>query len=139
MPCLGIDEKAFKKGQSTMAMLFDLDNSTVEAISEGNSTELGVACLSQLSRNRQSMVQEGTASRALGSPNRRRSNGLFQSLAPTRDSYKTQADEESSSDYQRETAKCCQLLHPSNHRCGGRRDQQKNNGYQTQSWRMQKP
>jgi len=29
MPRLGIDEKAFKKGQSYMTMLFDLDNSTV--------------------------------------------------------------------------------------------------------------
>ena len=49
MPRLGIDEKAFKKGQRYMTMLFDLDNSTVEAISEGNNTESGIACFSQLS------------------------------------------------------------------------------------------
>lgn len=49
MPRLGIDEKAFKKGQSYMTMLFDLDNSTVEAISEGNNTESAKACFSQLS------------------------------------------------------------------------------------------
>ncbi len=49
MPRIGIDEKAFKKGQSYMTMLFDPDNSTVEAISGGNNTESGIACFSQLS------------------------------------------------------------------------------------------
>ncbi len=54
---LGIDEKAFKKGQSYMTMLFDLDNSTVEAISEGNNTESGIACFSQLSSDQLEAVE----------------------------------------------------------------------------------
>ena len=57
MPRLGIDEKAFKKGQSYMTMLFDLDNSTVEAISEGNNTESGIACFSQLSTDQINAVE----------------------------------------------------------------------------------
>lgn len=57
MPRLGIDEKAFKKGQSYMTMLFDLDNSTVEAISEGNNTESGIACFSQLSADQINAVE----------------------------------------------------------------------------------
>jgi transposase len=32
MPRIGIDEKAFRKGQSYITMIYDLDNSTVEAI-----------------------------------------------------------------------------------------------------------
>ena len=34
MPRLGIDEKAFRKGQNYVTMLYDLDNSTVEAAKE---------------------------------------------------------------------------------------------------------
>jgi transposase len=49
LPRIGIDEKAFAKGQSYMTLLYDLDNSTVEAISDGNDTESGKACFSQLS------------------------------------------------------------------------------------------
>ena len=49
LPRLGIDEKAFLKGQNYITLLYDLDNSTVEAISDGNDTESGIACLSQLS------------------------------------------------------------------------------------------
>lgn len=48
-PRLGIDEKAFAKGQSYVTLLVDLDKSTVEAISDGNSTESAKACFSQLS------------------------------------------------------------------------------------------
>jgi transposase len=33
---MGMDEKAFAKGQSYLTLLVDLDRSTVEAISEGN-------------------------------------------------------------------------------------------------------
>ncbi len=33
LPRIGIDEKAFAKGQSYVSMIYDLDNSTVEAIS----------------------------------------------------------------------------------------------------------
>lgn len=49
MPRIGIDEKAFAKGQSYVTVLYDLDNSTVEAISDGNDTDSGIACFSQLS------------------------------------------------------------------------------------------
>lgn len=48
LPRVGIDEKAFKKGQSYLTLLYDLDQSTVEAISEGNDTESENACFSQL-------------------------------------------------------------------------------------------
>lgn len=49
MPRLGIDEKAFRKGQNYVTMIYDLDNSTVEAISDGNDTESGNQCFAQLS------------------------------------------------------------------------------------------
>ncbi len=49
IPRLGIDEKAFLKGQNYLTLLYDLDRSTVEAISDGNDTNAGIACLSQLS------------------------------------------------------------------------------------------
>ena len=49
MPRLGIDEKAFAKGQSYITLLYDLDTRTVEAISEGHDTESAVACFSSLS------------------------------------------------------------------------------------------
>jgi len=49
LPKIGIDEKAFAKGQSYVSMIYDLENSTVEAIQEGRDTEAAVACFSQLS------------------------------------------------------------------------------------------
>lgn len=49
LPRIGIDEKAFAKGHSYITLLYDLDHSTVEAISDGNDTESGRACFSQLS------------------------------------------------------------------------------------------
>jgi transposase len=49
VPRLGIDEKAYPKGQSYITLLYDLDDSAVEAISDGNDTESGIARLSQLS------------------------------------------------------------------------------------------
>lgn len=49
MPRIGIDEKAFRKGQSYITLLYDIDRSTVEAISDGNDAESGNACFSQLS------------------------------------------------------------------------------------------
>lgn len=49
MPRIGIDEKSFRKGQDYITLLYDLDNSTVEAIADGCSTESGNACFSQLS------------------------------------------------------------------------------------------
>ncbi len=49
LPRIGIDEKAFRKGQNYITLLYDLDQSTVEAISDGNDTASGNACFSQLS------------------------------------------------------------------------------------------
>ncbi|WP_436717197.1 ISL3 family transposase [Roseiconus lacunae] len=51
MPRIGIDEKAFKKGHSYITLLYDLDNSTVEAVSEGNDAEAAKACFSELSED----------------------------------------------------------------------------------------
>ncbi len=48
LPRIGIDEKAFAKGHDYMTLLYDLDNSTVEAISEGRDADSGIACISQL-------------------------------------------------------------------------------------------
>lgn len=49
LPRIGIDEKAFRKGQDYLTLLYDLDHSTVEAIADGNDTASGNACFSQLS------------------------------------------------------------------------------------------
>jgi transposase len=49
LPRIGIDEKAFAKGHDYLTLLYDLDASTVEAISDGHDTESGIACFSQLS------------------------------------------------------------------------------------------
>jgi transposase len=49
IPRLGIDEKAFKKGHSYVTLLYDIDNSTVVAISQGNDADAAKACFSQLS------------------------------------------------------------------------------------------
>lgn len=54
---IGIDEKAFSKGQSYLSLLYDLDKSTVEAISDGHDTESGIACFSQLSAEQIDSVQ----------------------------------------------------------------------------------
>ena len=48
-PRLGIDEKSFAKGQSYFTLLYDLDRSTVEVISEGHDTQAADACFSELS------------------------------------------------------------------------------------------
>ena len=57
LPRIGIDEKAFSKGQSYVTLLYDLDNSTVEAIAEGNDTESGNACFSELSEDQINSVE----------------------------------------------------------------------------------
>jgi len=57
MPRIGIDEKAFRKGQNYITMIYDLDNSTVEAISDGNDTESGNRCFSQLSQDQLNGVE----------------------------------------------------------------------------------
>jgi transposase len=45
---IGIDEKSFKKGHSYITLIYDLDNSTVEAIAEGRDEQAANACFSQL-------------------------------------------------------------------------------------------
>lgn len=57
MPRIGIDEKAFKKGHSYITLLYDLDNSTVEAISEGNDADAAKACFSELSEDQIEAVE----------------------------------------------------------------------------------
>jgi len=57
MPRIGIDEKAFRKGQNYITLLYDLDRSTVEAISDGNDTQSGNACFSQLSKQQIDSVE----------------------------------------------------------------------------------
>ena len=57
MPRIGIDEKAFRKGHNYITMLYDLERSTVEAISDGNDTESGNACFSQLSEEQLGSVE----------------------------------------------------------------------------------
>lgn len=57
IPRIGIDEKAFRKGQNYITLLYDLDTSTVEAIADGNSTESGNDCFSQLSEAQRGSVQ----------------------------------------------------------------------------------
>lgn len=57
LPRIGIDEKAFLKGQSYVSMIYDLDNSTVEAISDGNDTDAAIACFSQLSKEQIDSVE----------------------------------------------------------------------------------
>jgi transposase len=49
IPHLGIDEKAFAKGQSYLTLLVNLDDSTVEAIAEGNDVAGAQNCFAQLS------------------------------------------------------------------------------------------
>ena len=57
LPRIGIDEKAFAKGQSFVSLIYDLDNSTVEAISDGRDTEAAIACFSQLSEKQIQSVE----------------------------------------------------------------------------------
>jgi transposase len=45
---IGIDEKSFKKGHSYITLIYDLDNSTVEAIAEGQDEAAANECFSQL-------------------------------------------------------------------------------------------
>jgi hypothetical protein len=48
LPRIGIDEKAFSKGKRYLTILFDLDNSTVEAIAEGRDVQAAKASFSSL-------------------------------------------------------------------------------------------
>jgi transposase len=57
MPLIGIDEKAFRKGQSYITMIYDFEKRTVQAISDGNSIDSGNQCFSQLSEDQIEGVQ----------------------------------------------------------------------------------
>ncbi|MEI8018406.1 MAG: ISL3 family transposase [Schlesneria sp.] len=57
MPWVGIDEKAFLKGQNYITLVYDLDHSTVEAISDGNDTEAGLKALSELSESQLQSIE----------------------------------------------------------------------------------
>jgi transposase len=57
MPRIGIDEKAFAKRHKYVTLIYDLDHSTVEAISDGNDTQAGIACFSQLSNDQLAAVE----------------------------------------------------------------------------------
>jgi transposase len=57
LPRIGIDEKAFSKGQSYVTIVYNLDESTVEAIQEGHDVEAAKACLSQLNEQQIQSVQ----------------------------------------------------------------------------------
>ncbi len=56
-PRIGIDEKAFRKGHNYITLIYDIDNSTVEAIADGSSTESANACFSQLSEEQLESVE----------------------------------------------------------------------------------
>jgi transposase len=57
LPRIGIDEKAFAKGQSYISRIYNLDKSTVEAISDGHDLDAAVACFSQLSQEQFQSVE----------------------------------------------------------------------------------
>jgi transposase len=57
MPRIGIDEKAFRKGHSYITLIYDLDRSTVEAISDDNDIHAGNTAFSQLSEDQLARVE----------------------------------------------------------------------------------
>ena len=57
LPRIGIDVKAFAKGRKFVSFLYNLDNSTVEAIEEGHDTEAVKSCFSQLSQEQFQSVE----------------------------------------------------------------------------------
>lgn len=57
LPKIGIDEKAFAKGQNYISLLYNLETSTVEAISDGNDAQAGVECFSSLSQKQIDSVE----------------------------------------------------------------------------------
>lgn len=58
LPRIGVDERAFAKGQSYITLLDDLDYRTNRAISDGNDTNARVECLSQLSEQQNNRPEE---------------------------------------------------------------------------------
>ncbi len=57
IPQIGIDEKAFAQGHSYITLLVDIDNSTVEAIADGNDIESAKACFSKLTESQLNTVE----------------------------------------------------------------------------------
>ena len=57
LPRIGIDEKAFAIGRKYVSILYNLENSTVEAIEEGHDTEAAKSCLSQLTQEQLRSVE----------------------------------------------------------------------------------
>jgi transposase len=45
LPRIGIDEKAFRKGQNYITLIYDLEQSTVEAFVDGHDTDSGNTCV----------------------------------------------------------------------------------------------
>ena len=57
LPRIGIDEKAFAKARKYVLILYNLDNSTVDAIEEGHDTDAAKSCFSQLSQEQLQSVE----------------------------------------------------------------------------------
>lgn len=57
LPRIGIDEKAFRKGQNYVTLIYDLDESTVEPISDGHETAAADARFDQLSNSQRQSVE----------------------------------------------------------------------------------
>ncbi|APZ93038.1 Transposase [Fuerstiella marisgermanici] len=57
LPRIGIDEKAFRKRHNYVTLIYDLDKSTVEAISDGHDTAAADACFDQLSDSEKQSVE----------------------------------------------------------------------------------
>ena len=57
LPRIGLDEKAFRKGHNYVTLIYDLDNSTVEAIADGHDTKAADACYDQLSDAQKDSVE----------------------------------------------------------------------------------
>jgi transposase len=57
LPQVGIDDKAFLKGQKYITLVYDLNHSTVEAISDGNDAEAGFTALSELSEAQHQSIE----------------------------------------------------------------------------------
>jgi transposase len=57
MPRIGIDEKAFRKGHNYITLIYNLDRSTAEAISDGNDIHAGNTAFSQLSEEQLAGVE----------------------------------------------------------------------------------
>ncbi len=54
---IGIDAKVFPKRRKYVSILYNLDNSTVEAIEEGHDTEAAKSCFSQLTQEQLRSVE----------------------------------------------------------------------------------